>query len=535
MMVNSPLAIYSVVIGAKLYDDIFNIIVSFGILYIPLVVIFFSAIKAYFECPHGGGTTLSLNKVILGLVSYILVVMLAVVPTRNLEVSSIGYKPACTTSAVTSRFGQTGTTYDEVFQRYEYENIRLPLLMAFALEGASGFTNAAITMLPCKIDVQKIQGIINTTQLPRDMVDEVKRFTNECYVKAITRFDVDKPKKDATKDTDKQIYRIYKKNYDQYDGDRDLAWIGSHTLQELYYDDLYAMEPTKPFPYNLYTDYTLETDFKNKDKKRPVYGYPNCRQWWMDQTYGLQKRLIETAQNNTPDNEHLGRYDLLTQVGKWRQDFMALFGSADKSSKEDIISRGVLSNKSSNAGFGANFAGWVDNNLHQDYIADTLAATVGQIDMGIDAFKSGVKRYQMAQEVPIIQAVLFVLMLALGPIIMILGRLQISVIVSYYFILCSSVFIPFLLKMINFLEQSIHESMGYGLYSTEQYTALYNWFTQFYYMVPLVYLMVISISGVQVGSALSQMMGSSISGGGASVMRSMGKIGFAGLTGIKKG
>lgn len=33
MMVNSPLAIYSVVIGAKLYDDIFNIIVSFGILY----------------------------------------------------------------------------------------------------------------------------------------------------------------------------------------------------------------------------------------------------------------------------------------------------------------------------------------------------------------------------------------------------------------------------------------------------------------------------------------------------------------------
>jgi len=506
MMVNSPLAIYSVVIGAKLYDDIFNIIVSFGILYVPLIIVFAQAIKAYFDCSHGSATSMSLNKVILGLASYILVVMLALVPTQTLKVNSIGYTPACSNNAKIARFGNSGTTYDTVFQKYEYDNIRLPLLMAFVLEGASGFTNAAISMLPCKTDVQKIQGIVNTTNLNRELVDEVKRFSNECYTNALTQFDTQKPDN-----------KKYASTYNKYGQDSDLGWIGSHVLQELYYDNLYALAPTKPFPYALFTDYTLEKDRLDNKKTAPEFGFPSCGQWWSSQTYGLQKRLINLAEENAPGNEYLGNFDLLREVGQWRELYMqTLNAPPDRSPAEDIIARGILTGNALNAGFGSAYNGWVSNNLKNDKIINTLSTIAGQANMGVKATMSAVKRYEMAQEIPIVQAVLFVLFLSLGPIIMILGRLQVHVITSYYFILCSSIFIPFLIKMINYLEQSVHQSMGYGLYASEQFSILYVWFTNFYYYIPLVYLMIMSISGVQIGSAMSQFMGQSISTGGGS-------------------
>lgn len=539
-MVNSPIAIYSVVIGAQLYNDIFNILVSFGLLYIPLIVIFFQSIKAYFESPNGSGTSISLNNTIFGLISYILVVLLMVVPLKSLKVTSIGYTPPCSSGATESKFGNTGTTYDTVFKKYEYKDVRLPLLMLFALEGASGFTNAAITMLPCKTDVEKLQGIINTTSLPSSVAGEVERFHNECYARAITKFKENKPDKDTIKtDYDRVIYQKFEDNYKKYGGDADLAWIGSHVLQDIYYPHIYAMEPTKPFPYTLFTDYTLETDLKNLDKERPTFGYPSCNEWWSDKNYGLQGRLVKLAEENAPQNTHLGKYDLVKDVRTWLDSLSEIFSSKSKESAEDVISRTLLSN-GVNGGFGKVHDGWVNNDLGSNDsingIASPLVTAVtslaGQVGMAKKAAESTVKRYQMTQELPIIQAVLFVLMLSLGSIIMLMGKFQLSVIVSYYFILCSSIFFPFLVRMLNFLEKSLHESMGYGIYSTEQYLTMYNWFTDFYYFVPIAYLMIMSISGVQAGRAMSDVMGSSISGGGSGIIGGMAKSGLRKVTSV---
>ena len=49
MMVNGPLEIYGTVIGVKLFDALFNILASMGIIFIPLLVLIFENITKPFE------------------------------------------------------------------------------------------------------------------------------------------------------------------------------------------------------------------------------------------------------------------------------------------------------------------------------------------------------------------------------------------------------------------------------------------------------------------------------------------------------
>jgi len=135
MMVNGPLEIYSLVIGAKLYDNLFNILVSFGVAFIPLLVIFFSNIGRFFETPFEHAADTSLRRVGYELFGYVFSIMLFVAPTHKLDVTGITYQPMCTPSATISRFGDTGTTYDNVFENLEYQNIRIPWGLGFVLTG----------------------------------------------------------------------------------------------------------------------------------------------------------------------------------------------------------------------------------------------------------------------------------------------------------------------------------------------------------------------------------------------------------------
>ncbi len=165
MMMNGPLEIYGVVIGVKLFDALFNILASMGILFLPLLVLFFENITTPFESEIQNGASTSLRRVAIHFLGWVFTVMVFVAPTWPLKVDAVTYKPVCAVNATVSRFKDTGTTYDDAFANLEYSNLKMPIMMAVVLEGFSGFTNAAITTLPCKTDVQAIKNTIDTTRL----------------------------------------------------------------------------------------------------------------------------------------------------------------------------------------------------------------------------------------------------------------------------------------------------------------------------------------------------------------------------------
>jgi hypothetical protein len=511
MMVNDPLAIYATVIGIKLYDTLFNIAVAFGLVFLPLLFVFFRGLSLFFEVKTLGDTTpYSIKKTgATLLLSYVLPLMLFVAPTHRLDVTAITYKPVCSPTATVSQLGDTGTTYDDAFQKLDYGDIRLPLGMAFVLTGTSGLTNAAIVSLPCKTDVQAIQNTINTTHLPSALAQQVTRFREECYAKARSQLD------------NQQLDRAsYQDRLNKYGGQADLSWIGSHVLQELYYASIFPTSPVPGFSDSAYSNPYQEYNSK-ADIALPEGGFPTCLAWWSDPQNGLQNQLVDLIQQHQPINSHLGSISLLTEVNTWLAKAKTYSSSGSEVTAEDVMAHGLLYDKGSESGFGRLYTGSLESSLYtgsgeeRDWASTAVTSGMAQAGQGVDAVFNTVKRAEIEQEVPILQAVLMAICLALGPVMLILGGYRLQVIFSYYFILASLIAITFIEKLIHYLELSLHESMSYGVYALENSAMLYNVFTNLYLYAPMIYFMLMSISGVQAGSALRDFFDTSTTGKGS--------------------
>jgi len=304
MMVNGPLEIYSTVIGARLYDSIFNILASTGLAFLPFLGLFFHNITTPYESEIANGADTSLRRVVIHFLMLVFFIMIFVAPTHKLEVTSITYKAS--QSAEVSRYGDTGTTYDEVFSNLHYSDFRIPVGLAFVLSGVSGITNAAIVTLPLATDVQKIKSVIDTTRLTPQLAQEVSRFRDECFVTARAKFNNTHPK-----------ISEYKDIMNMYGGQSDLSWIGSHVFQKLYYADLYPSNPVSSFPYQNYTYRYQDYNHQQAQVETPKGGYPSCLAWWNDAEYGLQKRLVQLVKDHQSKNPHLGNTPLINELSDW--------------------------------------------------------------------------------------------------------------------------------------------------------------------------------------------------------------------------
>lgn len=501
MMVNGPLEIYGTVIGVKMFDEMFNILASMGIIFIPLLIMFFENITKPYESEIENGASTSLRKVGIHFLLWVFTVMLFVAPTWNLNVTAITYKPVCAPTAVPSKFGDTGTTYDNAFENLQYQNIKIPIMMGFVLSGMSGFTNAAITSLPCKTDVQSIKNTIDTTRLTPAIAGQVQRFQNECFAPARAKFDSKNP--DPT---------MYMSTMNEYGGQTDLSWIGSHVFQSLYYANMSPSSPVPGFPYaqfpNQYQSYNSKSGVP-----QPKWGFPSCEQWWTDPTRGLQHQLVQLASQHNPHNPHLGEVPLVDQVESWLAKVKTFTHLGSQVTPEDVISRDMLYDVGSNSGFGRFYSGYmnIENSHESQYgqlangTGSALVGTIATAGQTIDAVGSALDRAEIAQEIPILQAVLLALALALGPMIIMFGMMTgrgISVIFTYYFLLGSLLFMTFIEKFIHYIEVSLHASQSFSIYAMGDSVIMYNIFTKLYFWGPMIYLGLMSIAGIGIGGAL---------------------------------
>ncbi|MCP4473028.1 MAG: hypothetical protein GY821_00340 [Gammaproteobacteria bacterium] len=241
-----------------------------------------------YESPFEHAASTSLRKVSIGFLTWVFVMMLFVVPTHRLTVNKISYAPFCAKNATLSTYGDTGTTYDKTLGSDHYETVKLPIMMTVVLDGLSGFTNAAITAIPCQTNVQEISDTIDTTRLTHDLSHQVQRFQDECFAPARVRFDHRHPEKST-----------YETTMNNYGGESDLSWIGSYVMQKLYYSDIYPIETVQGFPYSEYPNQYDEFNKKHGYTETSKWGYPSCQEWWTNPDHGLKQQLVSNDNYNS--------------------------------------------------------------------------------------------------------------------------------------------------------------------------------------------------------------------------------------------
>ena len=514
MMVNGPLEIYGTVIGIKLFDAMFNILASCGAVHLSLVFMFFINITKPYENEIENGASTSLRRVRIHFMLWVFTVMLFVAPTHSVDISAITYKPMCTPSALLSRLDDTGTTYDDTFKEdfahLNYQEIKIPIMMSLMLTGMSGFTNAAIASLPCKTDVQALKGTIDTTRLTPQLQQQVGRFNAECFAPAKAKFTQSPPDKSR-----------YENMLNNYGGQSDLSWMGSHVFQSLYYDNLYPSSPVSGFPAGQFPGQYQSFNSKS-GVPQDAWGYPTCNEWWNDSSYGIKQQLVDLVGKHSPTNPHLGNLSFLERMQAWVAKTKQFTHLGSQVTAEDVIARDLLYDKGSNAGFGANYGGWMDDNA--DYQAQQslslrlLTGTLATAGQATSAAMSSISRAEVATEIPILQSVLIALSLTIGPMVILIGMFSgygISVILTYYFLVSSFYFMTFVEKFVHYFEMSLHASQSYGLYAMGNSMEMYNIFTKLYFYAPMLYLMMMSVAGIKIGGAVGSSLSDSVSGAGA--------------------
>ncbi len=542
MMVNGPLEIYGVVIGINFFDKMFNILASMGIVFIPILVLLFKGTTEPYESQLENGASTSLRKVSINFVLWGFVVMTFVAPTHKIKISEITYVPACYPSATKSTFGDTGTTYDSTIGTYDYGTLRMPIMMGFILSGMSGMTNALIASIPCSTNVQKIEDTIDTTNLTPNIAQEVNRFASECYAPAKGKFTTQHPDE-----------KLYKDTMNSYGGQSDLSWIGSHVLQQLYYKGIYPSKPVPGFPYSEFSS-QAQRDYVENNKKsgmdEPKWGYPDCYEWWKDGTYGLEGRLVDLVNKHSPHNKHLGSWNLYEKVKAWILKHSGEVTVGNEIKADDLIAHNLLYDMAgkSNAGFGSS-GNWMNADiapgeagLHSMMTGNHgLSAGSGVAHLAAIAFQNAkshtsgaVQRAEIENEIPILQAVLLAVALALGPMVILLGMMRgdtgIGVIFTYYFFIGSLLFLPFLERFLRYLETSIHDAHVYNILQLGNNGILYNVFTKLYFYAPMLYLMLMSIAGIGLGKAVGSTFSQSVSG--ESKLMATSKGGFSAIKSI---
>ncbi len=495
MTVSSPLELYTVYLGWRQYDVIWQACIQFGLAWVPFLGLFVENLTKPFETPFGNGTETSFRRVFIELLLMCVVIMFCVYPWMSLQTSDVTYTPYCAKGATQSTVGNSGTTYDNVFASAVQDNVKVPGLFGLMMNWTSGFTNALIAgSIPCESSITHLMHQVITSRLTPDLQQQVTRFNNECYLKARSNFDSQNPDLDT-----------YQSTLKAYGGESDLNWMGSHVLRQLYYSNIYAEAPVTGFSYSAFPSTYVNDAVQKGEMTQPEWGYPTCEQWWTDSQHGLESQIVSQVDKATPQNPHLGALPLSDQVQNWLREAHITLGNSTTS--DDIIARGLLyDTKGDYGGFTTGQAS-VDTDSG---VSGAMAKPFVELGQTLHQFtQNSFKRAALSQILPIIQALAIFFLLVFSPLIQIFGRYRLGVSISLCFMLMSLIFLNYIWALLGYLQTGLDNSL---LDPTTgdllgQNSTLNNFMTVMYFAAPALYMTLMGAAGIKIGAAFNGFMG----------------------------
>jgi len=413
MMVFNPVSLYGVYLGWQQYEAIFNACYTTGLVWLPFIGLTFEFMHSV-AAPQGSthhAADHAIKHYKMKFLAMVTACLLFVNPSMYLSVKGLSYKPRCAQSNVTeSTVGDTGTTYDEVFADLTLSNIKVPLGFIIAQQLASGWTYGLMKGTACQESLDTILKDSAGYKLPRDLADEAREFNSQCFREAKGRFSQEKPAPST-----------YKKTMDEYGGEDDLNWMGSHTLRTLYYSSMQSKKPIPGFDYPSNPMANIDEARSKKeidDEQLPEFGYPTCEKWWLS----IRQKIVDIAQKTDRYDPHLGAasFHVRTQAffNKFHLPYSKSLGA------DDFVAKAMLSYRDNPQTTHYSELVYTGSNNVQSAMASALVDVSQSIK---SAVVNPVEREGLSQGLPVYQAMGYFLTALFAPLLLIAGGYRFSV------------------------------------------------------------------------------------------------------------
>jgi hypothetical protein len=458
MVVSSAVELYTTLLGWHLYNSIWTLISSAGIIAIPFIV---AIVGGLLESRKGEGAS---GKELIGaletrLYAMIVVVFFCVQPAVNFKTESAKiYASGCSADGSqqdpgTKDFGDSGTTYDK--QADALENTmggrvaQVPIWWHFWMKINYAVTNSLKNELPCDADVRSVVSNLANLQITDPILrDETNQFYRDCYLKAANKYMREQP-------DPSEISNAYRANKEE-----DMSWIGSQIFVNKpgYYDQLRPSKPIKAFPYSV----AGGDDVKGPDLEAirdsngsslvAGSGWPTCDNWWSNGEYGLRDRLLADIKNKGLKD---GSRDAYAAVAG------TLFDTQRQS--DDALLQAAVAIPGKKETYALNNS--LNTSYSQDVAADgntmTAALTnlpsgmgelLAQGNMAYNTLTATMQARAIRAGAPVVQSIVLMMLILTIPLIMLFSQFNLGTAVTLAVVHFSVVFWSFLFELAKWLD-----------------------------------------------------------------------------------
>lgn len=375
------------------------------------------------------------------------------------------------------------------------QQAKLPLWWAFTTVLSKAVTQAAITAIPCSVDVRQLRFDVQNTQVTSPVLrQEITDFFQQCYVPARKKI-----KRKQAEVNEAQA--------------RDLDWIGSRIMVETpgLYDNYRSQMPRKQWSYDPKRDQALPNTGKG--------GFPKCNEWWDASGIGLKARILEQYNPN-----------LLQRFNNWRAGNLS--GLKSKLSDDDLLVRTLIQPQRIAVQNGTKYQNLSDvrNNTGLGVVTEWgsemlsfFGVTTGNAvaSPGFDA---------MRQALPMIQGFLAMALVISIPFIMLFSGYSIKAAMTITFMQFGLYFLTFWWELARWLDSWLLTAMGdFSTITAPSDSSIVKLVIGAMFIVlPAFFMMAMGKAGVEVGEISNMLIrGTSKSEAGGS------KIANEGLNAIK--
>lgn len=392
MGVNSYAEIFTTVIGWHLFNVVWDVLVSTGIVYLPFLGMLYEHWRtAFVDGEEAGGAGAGLRALEIDLFIGLMVMLLACMPSSltALNRASVFYAPPATT-ANPSPVTATGATPDSTFGTTLAATpgtVNVPVWWYSVMAVSAGVNTAIISGSGLTLDdLRKVVEASRLASLDDPHVrSDVQRFYNECYVPARTKYFGVPPT-----NTTAALLNTY--------GADDPEWMGSHVLREdpSLYPVMYAEREVPGWPFD---------GGRDRDQAggpvTPTWGRPSCKEWWEGGAIpGLRQQIVDAAGATSKLNS-----------------LVATFGaSLTAERRADLVARQVLDKTRLTVIPDA----YVPANTN--FVKETASSSAVMIGGFITTFFTWLSVSVMKPSLPFIQCLLLLGIYMLLPLVMVISR-----------------------------------------------------------------------------------------------------------------
>lgn len=430
MIANTYLEIYTLMFGWNMYEAIWDVLVGTGLALIPFIVAVVSTFKENYSSGKANETVKSMETTLLGM---ILVLMLCVIPYKNMSTTLSGVRYEVTvqdcgtasntntpSSTASGNGDNTQTGFDSTMSDLQTWQVHKPVAWTLVETVSTAISHTSIKSMTCVNNYEfMLMRIANVTIQDETLRNDIQNFYEACYKPALNKYKTNPP-------VDINGNPIVLTNVEPYE---DIDWMGSRILlgsPNAYYRDeeLYVSNYENK-------GFQRQPTWRKSDASHQTGVHPYCDEVWLGERSatgwlnaggdGLRERILD----DIPVDE-VG--DIVDDWKTWGAGVFSRQNDPDEI-KEDMILKLILDNNHSDLTAATQLDMTNNFDANKSFLSQLWDDTtqVGNVLTGANEFLQANAIQQMFKTAaPMLLAMFQMIVVIAAPFVMIFGNYSFS-------------------------------------------------------------------------------------------------------------